>query len=148
METGCGLTSFRERARDRGGEDSHGFRVSPPPCNLDESRFQSHPDSLRSETTGRHMQLPAVAEKAQIEDLRLGDVPMQQEVELVSIDLPVELAEPLLERGVLPGCRICPVQSSPGGDPVVSIDGSLLALRRETADCLCVRLVSSFQDVG
>lgn len=63
------------------------------------------------------MQLPTVAEKAHIEDLRLGDVPMQQEVELVSIDLPMELAEPLLERGVLPGCRICPVQSSPGGDP-------------------------------
>ena len=127
---------------------SHGFRAEGPPCNLDESRFQSHPDSLRSETTGRHMQLPTVAEKAHIEDLRLGDVPMQQEVELVSIDLPMELAEPLLERGVLPGCRICPVQSSPGGDPVVSVDGSLLALRRETADCLCVRLVSSFQDVG
>ena len=127
---------------------SHGFRVRAPPCRLDESRFQSHPVSLRSETTGRYMQLPAVAEQAHIEDLRLGDVPMQQEVELVSIDLPVELAEPLLERGVLPGCRICPVQSSPGGDPVVSIDGSLLALRRETADCLCVRLVSSLRDVG
>ena len=127
---------------------SHGFRAEGPPCNLDESRFQSHPGGLRSETTGSHMQLPTVAEKAHIEDLRLGDIPMQQEGELVSIDLPMELAEPLLERGVLPGCRICPVQSSPGGDPVVSVDGSLLALRRETADCLCVRLVSSFQDVG
>ena len=133
-------------ARSWTGAD--GFRLGEAPCNLDESRFQSHPGGLRSETTGRHMQLPTVAEKAHIEDLRLGDVPMQQEVELVSIDLPMELAEPLLERGVLPGCRICPVQSSPGGDPVVSVDGSLLALRRETADCLCVRLVSSFQDVG
>lgn len=77
------------------------------------------------------------------EDLRLGDVPLQQEVELVSIDLPVELAEPLLERGILPGCRICPIRSSPGGDPIVSIDGSMLALRRETAECLCVKLLSS-----
>ncbi len=81
-------------------------------------------------------------------DLRLGDIPMRQEVELVSIDLPAELAEPLLERGVLPGCRICPVRSSPGGDPIVSVDGSLLALRRETADCLCVRILSSLNDAG
>ena len=94
------------------------------------------------------MQLPVVADQDQGEDLRLGDVPMQQEVELVSIDMPAELAEPLLERGVLPGCRICPVRSSPGGDPIVSIDGSLLALRRETADCLCVKLLSSLQDAG
>lgn len=92
------------------------------------------------------MQLPVVAQQDQGQDLRLGDVPMLQEVELVSIDLPVELAEPLLERGVLPGCRICPVRSSPGGDPIVSVDGSLLALRRETADCLCVKLLSSLQD--
>lgn len=80
--------------------------------------------------------------------LRLGDIPMRQEVELVSIDLPAELAEPLLERGVLPGCRICPIRSSPGGDPIVSVDGSLLALRRETADCLCVRILSSLNDAG
>ncbi|HIA99364.1 MAG TPA: ferrous iron transport protein A, partial [Gemmatimonadetes bacterium] len=56
--------------------------------------------------------------------------------------LPAERAEPLLERGVLPGCRICPVRSSPTGDPIISVDGSLLALRRETANCLCVRLLS------
>ena len=75
-------------------------------------------------------------------ELRLGDIPLSQTVELVRIDLPAERAEPLLERGVLPGCRICPVRSSPTGDPIVSVDGSLLALRRETADCLCVRLLS------
>lgn len=79
-------------------------------------------------------------------ELRLGDIPLRQEVELVSIDMPAHEAEPLLERGVLPGCRICPVRSSPGGDPIVSIDGSLIALRRETADCLCVRILSRLQD--
>ncbi len=83
-----------------------------------------------------------------VRELRLGDIPLRQEVELVSIDLPADQAEPLLERGVLPGCRICPVRSSPGGDPIVSIDGSLLALRRETAACLCVRILSSLQDVA
>ena len=81
-------------------------------------------------------------------DLRLGDIPLRQEVELVSIDLPADQAEPLLERGVLPGCKICPVRSSPGGDPIVSVDGSLLALRRETAACLCVRILSRLQDAS
>ncbi len=79
-------------------------------------------------------------------DLRLRDVPLRQTVELVRIDLPADQAEPLLERGVLPGCRICPIRSSPSGDPIVSVDGSLLALRRETADCLCVRLLTQLQD--
>lgn len=91
--------------------------------------------------------LPVVDSKEPKEspELRLGQVPLRQEVELVSIDLPAELAEPLLERGLLPGCRICPVRSSPGGDPIVSIDGSILALRRETADCLCVKILSTLQ---
>jgi Fe2+ transport system protein FeoA len=80
--------------------------------------------------------------------LRLGDIPLQQEVELVHLDMPAHLAEPLLERGVLPGCRICPVRSSPSGDPIISIDGSLLALRRETADCLCVRILSQLRDAN
>jgi Fe2+ transport system protein FeoA len=78
--------------------------------------------------------------------LRLGDIPLRQTVELVHIDLPADQAEPLLERGVLPGCRICPVRSSPSGDPIVSVDGSLLALRKETAECLCVKLLSQLQD--
>lgn len=81
-------------------------------------------------------------------ELRLGDIPLQQEVELVHLDMPAHLAEPLLERGVLPGCRICPVRSSPSGDPIISIDGSLLALRRETADCLCVRILSQLRDAN
>lgn len=94
--------------------------------------------------------LPVVDQRAEsgASELRLGDIPLRLEVELVSIDLPADQAEPLLERGVLPGCRICPVRSSPGGDPIVSVDGSLLALRRETADCLCVRILSRLQDAG
>ena len=73
-------------------------------------------------------------------DLRLADVGLDEEVELVRIDLPPEQMEPLLERGLLPGCRLCPVRRSPSGDPIVSVDGTVLALRREMAGCLCVRL--------
>ena len=92
--------------------------------------------------------LPVIEHEPRERGLRLGDIPLRQEVELVSLDMPAHMAEPLLERGVLPGCRICPVRSSPGGDPIVSVDGSLLALRRETAACLCVKLLSQLQDAG
>lgn len=70
---------------------------------------------------------------------RLTDIALHEEVELVAIEMPADELEPLLERGLLPGCRLCPVRRSPSGDPVVMVDGSLLAFRRETARCLCVR---------
>ena len=73
--------------------------------------------------------------------LRLRDVPLRQKVELVRIDLPPHDAEPLLDRGLLPGCSLCPVRRTPFGDPIVSLNGTLLALRKETAACLCVRLL-------
>ena len=124
------------------------FRAFERPCTFVEIQFQSQRDLFGAGITELPMHRSVTAEEQQSEDLRLGDIPMQQEVELVSLDMPDELAEPLLERGVLPGCRICPVRSSPGGDPIVSINGSLLALRRETAACLCVKLLSSLQDAG
>ena len=95
--------------------------------------------TVQQSRLAEHSWVPAVG------DLRLADVPMQSTVELVHIDLPMDRAEPLLERGVLPGCRMCPVRLSPGGDPIVSVDGSLLAIRRETADCLCVRVLTRLQ---
>jgi Fe2+ transport system protein FeoA len=78
-------------------------------------------------------------------ELRLADIALDEEVELVRIDLPPEQLEPLFERGLLPGCRLCPVRRSPSGDPIVSVDGTVLALRREMAGCLCVRLARGTQ---
>lgn len=72
-------------------------------------------------------------------ELRLVEIPLKEMVELVRIDLPTDELEPLLELGLLPGCQLCPVRRSPFGDPVVMVDGSLIALRREMAGCLCVR---------
>jgi Fe2+ transport system protein FeoA len=72
-------------------------------------------------------------------ELRLTDIPLKEVVELVRFDMPGDEIEPLLERGVLPGSLLCPVRYSPSGDPIVRVDGSLLALRREMAGCLCVR---------
>src|SRR5258708_21427843 len=54
------------------------------------------------------------------------------------IDLPEEEARRLMELGFLPGHTITPAHSAPGGDPrVFQVDGSEVALRRETA----VRLI-------
>jgi Fe2+ transport system protein FeoA len=72
-------------------------------------------------------------------ELRLSDVPLRQTVELLRIDLSDEAAAPLMERGVLPGCSIRAVRLTPSGDPVLLVDGTLLALRREVARSLCVR---------
>jgi Fe2+ transport system protein FeoA len=69
----------------------------------------------------------------------LAAIPLSETVELVRIDLPAEEMEPLLELGLLPGCQLCPVRRSPFGDPVLRVEGSLIALRREMARCLCVR---------
>lgn len=77
--------------------------------------------------------------RAALPDLRLGEIPLREMVELVRIDLPLDQMEPLLELGLLPGCRLCPVRRSLFGDPVLMVDGALIALRRETAGCLCVR---------
>ena len=88
---------------------------------------------MRAETTSEEDARVATSE------LTLAGVPLREEVELVRIDLPPEQMEALLERGLLPGCRLCPMYRSPFGDPVVEVDGTLLALRRETAGCLCVK---------
>ena len=72
-------------------------------------------------------------------ELRLVDIPLREVVELVRLDLPADQMEPVLERGLLPGSQISPVRRSPSGDPIVMVDGTLLAIRREVARCLCVR---------
>lgn len=76
---------------------------------------------------------------AEPQELRLADIPLRESVELVRIDLPADEAVPLLELGLMPGCAVCPVRMSPFGDPVLEVDGALIALRREMANCLCVR---------
>ena len=70
----------------------------------------------------------------------LADVPLDEEVVLVRLDVEGEDVEALLERGIVPGCRVCPVLRAPAGGPTVyRIDDGLVALRKDTASCLCVR---------
>ncbi|MGA2195965.1 MAG: FeoA family protein [Bryobacteraceae bacterium] len=68
-------------------------------------------------------------------DLHRGDAAI-----LDGIDLPGEEARRLMELGFLPGAQITAGRSAPGGDPqVFQVDGSEIALRRETARRLKVR---------
>ena len=56
------------------------------------------------------------------------------------IDLPSDVAQRLMELGFLPGAPIIRALSAPGGDPrIFRVDGSEIALRRETAAKLILR---------
>jgi len=72
---------------------------------------------------------------ANLTELRRGESGI-----LDRLELPEEDAQRLMEMGFLPGHAITPAHSAPGGDPrVFRVDGSEVALRRETARCLILR---------
>ena len=72
-------------------------------------------------------------------DLRKGDAAIVD-----AIDLPEDEARRLMELGFLPGARVIAGLSAPGGDPkVFQVDGSEVALRRETARRLRIRVEKS-----
>ena len=59
---------------------------------------------------------------------------------IARIDLPEDDARRLMELGFLPGHKVTRAHSAPGGDPrVFQVDGSEVALRRETAIHLILR---------
>jgi ferrous iron transport protein A len=59
---------------------------------------------------------------------------------LAHIDLPEDDARRLMELGFLPGHSVTRALAAPGGDPsVFRVDGSEVALRRETAVHLILR---------
>ena len=72
---------------------------------------------------------------ATLVDLNRGEAAI-----LDRIDLPGDDARRLMELGFLPGATVTAGWSAPGGDPrVFQVDGSEIALRRETASLLKVR---------
>jgi len=59
------------------------------------------------------------------------------------LELPEDVARRLMELGFLPGHTVVPARSAPGGEPrVYRVDGSEVALRRETASRLILRAPS------
>ena len=58
------------------------------------------------------------------------------------LDLPEDVALRLMELGFIPGTTVVAGRSAPGGDPrVYRVDGSEIALRRETTQHLLLRLL-------
>jgi len=76
-------------------------------------------------------------------DLRRGETAVVDR-----IDLPGDDARRLMELGFLPGTEVTAGQSAPGGDPrVFQVDGSEVALRRETAARVHVRFDRALRTV-
>jgi ferrous iron transport protein A len=70
----------------------------------------------------------------------LAQLPEGEAGVLDRLDLPDDIARRLMELGFLPGHIIIPARSAPTGDPrVYRVDGSEVALRRETASHLILR---------
>lgn len=67
--------------------------------------------------------------RAYLADLREGESAV-----IDAIELPKEFAHRLMELGFLPGATVEAARCAPGGDPrVFRVDGTEIALRRETA---------------
>jgi ferrous iron transport protein A len=57
-----------------------------------------------------------------------------------SLELPEDVALRLMELGFIPGTTVVACRAGPGGDPrVYRVDGSEIALRRETTQHLLLR---------
>lgn len=77
----------------------------------------------------------------------LAEVRAGETAVLERLDVPEDVARRLMELGFLPGHAVTPSHSAPGGDPrVFRIDGSEIALRRETTSHLWVRPASRAAD--
>jgi len=71
-------------------------------------------------------------------DLREGESGV-----LEALNLPEDVALRLMELGFLPGTEIVAGRAAPGGDPrVFRVDGSEIALRRETAVHLHLQVIA------
>jgi Fe2+ transport system protein FeoA len=72
---------------------------------------------------------------------RLADLREGEAAVIESIDLPADFALRLMELGFIPGMSVTAARCAPGGDPrVFRVDGSEIALRRETAAQLLVKM--------
>lgn len=70
---------------------------------------------------------------------RLSELALGEEAVVETVELPGPAGRRLMELGFLPGNRVTASAQAPGGDPLVfGVDGTLVALRRETANYLTV----------
>ena len=75
-----------------------------------------------------------------IEATTLADLRPGKEAVLERLDVADDVARRLMELGFLPGSTVTAAHRAPGGDPrVFRVDGSEIALRRETAKHIYLR---------
>jgi len=102
----------------------------------------------RSQDTGSRMQLSVKnnspsGRNGSFAPKTLAQLPPGESGILDRLDVPEDIARRLMELGFLPGHVIVPARSGPGGEPrVYRVDGSEVALRRETAARLMLRAPS------
>ena len=83
---------------------------------------------------------PSVKKKRKTSARNLMELRSGESGILDRLDLPEDDARRLMELGFLPGHAITPGHAAPSGDPrVFRVDGSEVALRRETAVRLILR---------
>ena len=110
-------------------------KPKPDRRGLDKNFGQAHTETMLQLSSNNLLVDPVVTS---LVDLRKGDAGI-----LDRIDLPGEDARRLMELGFLPGTRVTAGLSAPGGDPrVFQVDGSEIALRRDTARRMKVRVES------
>lgn len=84
---------------------------------------------------------PAMAPVSKKRVCRLAELLEGQSGVIERIDLPPDMANRLMELGFIPGMSVTAARSAPGGDPrVFRVDGAEIALRRETAVALVVKM--------
>jgi ferrous iron transport protein A len=89
----------------------------------------------------RRVSTRAAAAAASNTSRRLADLREGEAAIIEHIDLPTDFATRLMELGFLPGMTVTAARCAPGGDPrVFRVDGSEIALRRETAAQLLVKM--------
>lgn len=72
---------------------------------------------------------------------KLADLNEGETAIIDRIDLPQDLAVRLMELGFLPGTSVTAARCAPGGDPrVFRVDGAEIALRRDTASRLTLKM--------
>ncbi len=117
-------------------------KISPQPSRpIDKPAGQRHTKtSMLQVSSNNHLQAPDLPKNGTV-TATLVDLGRGEAAVLDRIDLPGDDARRLMELGFLPGARITAGLSAPGGDPrVFQVDGSEIALRRETARQLKVRI--------
>lgn len=79
----------------------------------------------------------------------LSELNVGQRGILETLDLPESVQNHLMHMGFVPGSCIHALRRAPAGDPTVySVDGMEIALRRETAGAICVRLCTGAMTDG